>query len=144
LPEDPETFCELEFPADDGLGLDTRVSVYEIAGADRVIQAHAEHYARSNLGRQGKHNLDLSDLTPAPQGAPLVNGFAFTAAAHREIPFQTEGAVREMAAVLHAQLATRQYPVSKAQLREYARGRRDAGDAEWLAFYAGSPAATDW
>jgi hypothetical protein len=140
---DTGDFCDVEFQASDGPGLDLRMSVYEIAGAGQVIQAQAEHYARASLKPQAKRNLDLTGLTPVAQDVPLPNGFAFTAGAHREIPFPNESAVRTMASALYASLTTRQYPVSKADLKEYARSRRTQGDPEWLAFYA-TPGAERW
>ena len=135
---DPDTFCDLEFQDPNGPGLDRRLSVYQIP-SPQTIQAHAEHYARLALGPQGRHNLDLNGLTPAPKDDPLPNGFAFTAERHREIPFRSESAVRAMATALHASLSGRRHTVSKKEVKEYARQRRDEGDPEWRTFYAGSP-----
>jgi hypothetical protein len=140
---DVAAFCDIEFQARDGPGLDLRLSVFEIEGPHQVVQAHAEHSARERLGRQAKRNLDLTETAPAAEARPLPNAFAFTARAHREIPFDNDEAVRAMATSLYRELAQRRYPVTKAELRAYTRARRDAGDREWLAFYA-TRAASDW
>jgi len=136
-----EEFYRVEFQNPDGPGLDLSLSVYEIE-PNQVVQTQAEHAAGERLGRQARTNFDLAGLTPDPRPDPLTRGFAFTDGAHRVVPFAADEEVVEMARRLVEDLDARQHRVQKAQMKEYARARRDAGDPEWLAFYTTAPG--DW
>ncbi len=139
-----DEFCDTEFQRDDGAGLDLRLSVYAVE-APEVLRAHAEHSARARCGPQAQKNFDMAGLGIEPTPDPLESGFAFTAAAHRELVAPDAAAVKTLAGALLATLAARRHPTTKAQLKAYARGQRDAADPEWIAFFeCGDKCVTQW
>lgn len=134
-PDDIDSLMKSEFRTSDG-ETDLSLSVYEVEDA-QLVQTFAEHSAGAGLDPpRGGIGVDLTS-TKGAITTPGETGFAFTIAAHRELRFENESELRLfLQQVVVPGLADRKREVTKAQLREYVRGRRVANDGEWTPFLA--------
>jgi hypothetical protein len=113
--------------------------VYALRDREQVVQACAEHAASPPLDPKATTNADFDGLTPAPVAVPGNGRFAFTTEAHRNILFESRAALMEAVARVLAEREQRLHNVERAQLGDYVRARRDAGDREWLEFLNACP-----
>jgi len=136
--DDPGLFCDTLFQRVDGAGLDLSVSAYRLAEVGDATRAYAEHAAHADMDPpKSRTHFDLQGITPDPTHDPLqACCFAFLSAAHHEIHFADETAVRTMADALFAARSKRGHHVARSSVREYVKARLETTDAEWEAYCA--------
>lgn len=129
-----DQIIKTEFSSNGELELDA--SVYLIEESD-LIRTVAEHSAGSGCDPpRGFDNINLDDGRPLVESAGET-GFQFTTAAHRELRFESEAALKDFLVTrIIPQIAERKYVATKAQVRAYVKAQKDADDPEWVAFLA--------
>lgn len=133
---DIDTIVRAEFWSDGAVEL--AVSVY-VVNVDDVLRTVTEHCAGLGCNTRGFPNLNLEAGRELVQ-TPGETNFEFTAAAHRELVFTDESDLRTfLVDTVIPDVATRTHTVQRQEMRDFARGRRDAGDLEWVAFFERKP-----
>ena len=142
-----DEFCEAEFWSAANKGPDQQLSVYR-APATEAVRIHAEHSASAGMNppRDGAvlNVFDGSERAHLVESPREGGYFAMTDAAHMELHFGTPEAVREYAEWVRVTLAARRTDVARHALRDYARERLAANDAEWVRFVETSPKGSSW
>jgi len=135
---DLDLLLKTEFRTKDG-SPDLTVSVYEIDRGD-VLRAIVEHSAGVGLAPpRGGLGIDMaSDRTTVT--TPGETHFAFTEAAHRELRFIDETDLRLfLEQTIVPTLSGRTLIVTKQQIKDFVKWRRDENDLEWMAFLQDHP-----
>lgn len=141
---DIQQLVETEFLTRNGaVDLSASVYVFDASPAafkGTVVQVRAEHVASFlNPPRERDYgtNVDLEGTLPrAPAPEDGATRFRFTIEAHRNAVFENR---QELEATLHVALvdiASRTHDVTRGEVIEYIRARRELADAEWLALLA--------
>lgn len=122
---------------------DLKPSVYEVV-AHEVIRAYAEHTAAIPLELSNSLGIDCSkhEFPEEPsEGQPC---FEFIKTRHREILVGDVSGLHRLVAILKGSIAAiNSHPVTKEEVREYARARVVANDPEWAAVLA-RPTTKKW
>lgn len=108
---------------------DLRPSVYAIH-AEEVVQAFAEH-ATAFTPPSSAGGIDVGGTGHPVEETPGDTGFSFTMHRHREIILRNRDDLLALVREVRGSLPTRSHPVTRSQVREYARSRLAQGDQEW-------------
>lgn len=119
---------------------DLTPSMYAVG--DETVRMHAEHPARSGMGRP-RHctHMDVSALlTQAPKPEPDNDAFQFTNTAHHVLEFATVTELTEFADLVYRQ-QPRRVAVELEDVRRYIADKLERQDPEWITFCANN---TEW
>lgn len=124
-----DDLLDTEFRDRNSGGPDLRPSVYEIYPGD-VLQAFAEH-STTREPPLSSGGIDLGGTSRPVVETLGETGFIFTIEVHREILLTNRDDLRGLVREVRGSLAERTYPITREQVREYARDRLRRGDQEW-------------
>lgn len=144
---DADQFYRTEFHR--GGRPELELSVYEVEDHHpSLCQIVAEHHAIApDRGRPKKimRHFHVSGLERRPpQPIPNPGPFSFLRDAHREIRFDNEDELRDLALGVYGELADRGRTIRRTQVRDFLVGLAEKGDPEWRAFLDSTPEWREW
>jgi hypothetical protein len=140
---DLEEVCRLDFSQGGRIRLD--ISAYDVKDRAALVQVAAEHLASADLFLVSVKMIDVSGvLVGAQPEDPGDHGFAFIRKVHRHEQLPDEQAVKTFTAKLLGDFRGRYQFVSKQEIRDHVKSRKQAADPEWHAFINRGPRDSAW
>lgn len=131
-----DALIKTEFRAEDG-ATDLSISVYDVTPPE-AVQAFAEHAAGADMDPpRGGLGIDLA-IAPTVTASAGTTGFPFTTAAHREVQFADEDALRAFLSTdIIPTLPSRSVEIAKDAFKTFLQAQRQ--DPVWAAFFETHP-----
>jgi len=143
---DVVTIVETEFRRRDG-EIDLRPSVYEVADElPTIVRTHAEHCAAAGMHppRDGCRHVNLAIDGQMVRESPGNDYFEHTNSCHRELVFESEGAMCTFLSEIVKDASTRRRRTHGSDIRSYAKECLAQEDPEWVRFCASHPMGGHW
>ena len=122
-----QEFCDLEFDQCSDLS----ASVYEVAGKEEAVRAHAEHYGSCDLNPAPVVNFNAEVEGCEFKATAGRSKFEFTKTKHRDLKFNDKDHLLRHVTIVFNDLPNRKIPVSKEDIGMYVRSKYDEGDPQW-------------
>lgn len=145
---DPREVIQAEFTDDSG-DPDLNLSVFEIDYClNNAVRVRAEQTAGNELNPSNRSSIDLSGIRHwqiqiTPTENTLFN-FSYASESHRELTFQNEMELHELAEVLLKESQARKIDITKKDVIEYAREKYLSQDNEWVQVCNRSSKVREW